>query len=307
MRTGGGGVTVAARLSEFQGNERFEVVRRLGAGGMGVVYEAHHRQRDERVALKWLRGASAEAAPTWIAICPGDDPVQSTGDSIASGSRMKILLALLLGGAALVSIRRSARRNLGTYVGKIPSPLRFQLRQPATRAGCAVAGVVGALLAPLWFLRDQAYASPGPTAFVAMLGVLCGLVFGLLAVNVGFLIVRMFRAAPKLALEPGELVHFAAKSNQVFGGEVRHGALVLTTTRFAFCPGRFAVQLAPWFVRLSEVEQIECPGTALFVIRAPALAEPGLFLVPSSKAIVDRLRECGIGLELVSSENAASD
>ncbi len=41
---------------EFAGTERFEVVRRLGAGGMGVVYEALDRERNVRLALKTLRG-----------------------------------------------------------------------------------------------------------------------------------------------------------------------------------------------------------------------------------------------------------
>jgi hypothetical protein len=39
----------------FTGTERFEVVRRVGQGGMGVVYEAIDRERGARVALKTLR------------------------------------------------------------------------------------------------------------------------------------------------------------------------------------------------------------------------------------------------------------
>jgi serine/threonine protein kinase/tetratricopeptide (TPR) repeat protein len=44
---------------EFIGTERFSLRRRLGAGGMGVVYEAHDRQMDKIVALKTLTRAEA--------------------------------------------------------------------------------------------------------------------------------------------------------------------------------------------------------------------------------------------------------
>jgi eukaryotic-like serine/threonine-protein kinase len=43
----------------FPGTARFRVVRRLGSGGMGVVYEVHDRVRDDVVALKTMRRTSA--------------------------------------------------------------------------------------------------------------------------------------------------------------------------------------------------------------------------------------------------------
>jgi serine/threonine protein kinase/tetratricopeptide (TPR) repeat protein len=47
------------QIDDFPGTERFAVLRRLGAGGMGVVYEVEDREHGGRVALKTLPRADA--------------------------------------------------------------------------------------------------------------------------------------------------------------------------------------------------------------------------------------------------------
>ena len=46
---------------DFAGTERFEIKRRLGSGGMGIVYEAYDKERQIPVALKTLRQTSGKS------------------------------------------------------------------------------------------------------------------------------------------------------------------------------------------------------------------------------------------------------
>src|SRR5262245_46304750 len=45
----------------FKGTDRFELARKLGTGGMGVVYQAFDRERGETIALKTMRQADPRA------------------------------------------------------------------------------------------------------------------------------------------------------------------------------------------------------------------------------------------------------
>src|ERR1700761_7913824 len=48
-------------LPNLSGIDRFQILRPIGSGGMGTVYEAVDRERDVHVALKALHNLDAES------------------------------------------------------------------------------------------------------------------------------------------------------------------------------------------------------------------------------------------------------
>src|SRR6266581_3038464 len=52
-------ILMSGTTSDFFGTDRFKIRRRLGSGGMGIVYEAHDRETDKVLALKALTRTEA--------------------------------------------------------------------------------------------------------------------------------------------------------------------------------------------------------------------------------------------------------
>ncbi|HUQ01798.1 MAG TPA: protein kinase [Kofleriaceae bacterium] len=96
---------------ELPKTDRFEIRRKLGEGGMGVVYEAYDRQRDAVVALKTLRNAHGTALARFKgefrALQRLEHPnLVALGELITAGKLSFFTMELVAGVALLEYVRR---------------------------------------------------------------------------------------------------------------------------------------------------------------------------------------------------------
>jgi serine/threonine protein kinase len=132
----------------FTGTRRFEVIRVLGMGGMGVVYEAFDRERQAKVALKTLLSLDSEA---WLRLKSEFRSLQglqhpnlvSLGELLEEGEHLFFTMELVRGVDFLAYVRPRVGRSLlpAPYAGSSDRPPARQsttpphLREDVTAAG----------------------------------------------------------------------------------------------------------------------------------------------------------------------------
>jgi hypothetical protein len=125
------GASGAARSAARGAADRFEIVRSLGRGGMGVVYEAIDRQRGARVALKTLQHVSADGLlrfkTEFRALQDVHHPNLVTfGELIEDRGQWWLTMELVEGVAFLEHVRPGGRldeRRLRTALAQLASAL----------------------------------------------------------------------------------------------------------------------------------------------------------------------------------------
>lgn len=111
-------------------------------------------------------------------------------------------------------------------------------------------------------------ATPPSLAVLVVLSLICGLGATVLVVGPIFLLWRLRTPAQKLLVQPDEVVVTQTQGSHFLSGEGRGGTVTLTTTRLAFTPHRFNVQLAPWQLPLSELKGVERHGVHAVVVHS---------------------------------------
>src|SRR2546423_7097338 len=117
----------ADRGFEFSGTDRFEVRRCLGAGGMGVVYEAFDRERQARVALKTLRSMSADGLLRFKRefrdfLDLSHQNLISLGELFSEGRDWFFTMELVEGSTFLDWVRPSKNGKLPSFASSFGSP-----------------------------------------------------------------------------------------------------------------------------------------------------------------------------------------
>jgi hypothetical protein len=117
-------------VSAFEGSPRFEIVRRLGVGGMGAVFEALDRERERHVALKVLTVENPDALlrfkREFRALQSVHHPnLVSLGELFAQGDTWFFTMELVRGVDLLAHIRAE------------PGDSDGRIRSASTRRGCA--------------------------------------------------------------------------------------------------------------------------------------------------------------------------
>jgi serine/threonine protein kinase len=102
---------------EFAGTQRYAVLRRLGEGGMGVVYEAEDRERGQKVALKTFRRVDSDTIyrlkQEFRALAQVSHPnLAALYDLVVDGASCFFTMELLDGADFLSSIQNARPRQL---------------------------------------------------------------------------------------------------------------------------------------------------------------------------------------------------
>ena len=102
---------------EFAGTDRFQLLRCIGEGGMGVVYEALDRETKSHVALKTMRQLNGTALlhfkNEFRALQDIDHPnLVSLGELVQAGGRWFFTMELVEGDDFIRYVRTDAGRPL---------------------------------------------------------------------------------------------------------------------------------------------------------------------------------------------------
>lgn len=135
---------------EFEGTDRFVIQRRLGAGGMGVVYEALDRDRNSVVALKTLRHGDASSLyrfkQEFRALVDISHPnLASLHELVSAGSQWFFTMELVDGVDFLAWVRKTPQRHAADTLAASPAAIAQDdssargapARVPTTRSGTA--------------------------------------------------------------------------------------------------------------------------------------------------------------------------